>query len=137
MTEEQHPRRMYEKHKRGFVGGPRGKWTKTVQLVDLERHTIPLGTTEHDTERGPRCYAQLPYDFPAAIRVMRLIDNWTSDSGATHSGELRGRTFELDLYTVGVKVWVRQGTDGSLKVFLEDSEGMEKVAEYITQEESE
>ena len=117
------------------LGGRQGRTTKYVQLCDLELETQPLGTSEHDTRWGPRCYAPLPYDFPAYMRVMRLIDDHLSQGGGV-SGEVRGRTLELDLFTFGIKVWVRVGGD-EVKVFIEDSEGRTKVAEYTTSQEEE
>jgi hypothetical protein len=46
------------------------------------------------------------------------------------SQALKGHTLEIDAFTYGVIVYVRIGTDGNLKVIVEDSDGRETLAEY-------
>jgi hypothetical protein len=106
-----------------------GKKTRMVQLLDLDSETQPLGTDHHDTEWGPRCYVTMPYDVPMYMRIMRLV-NTQVNGRKSHTGEQTGWTIELDAYTFGVKLWVRIGKDGTFKVFTEDSEGRELVANY-------
>jgi hypothetical protein len=107
-----------------------------VQLLDLKKfHSNPDGTLtsrEGVTDRGEQCYFNLPFDMPAYLRAMRLLDQEPTPPGRTPDvmNVLVGWTLELDLFTRGVKVYVRLGRDGTLKVFAEDAEGMTKLAEW-------
>lgn len=110
-----------------------------VQLVDLKGfHSNPDGSLTSQrkpVDRGEQCYFNLPFDMPAYLRAMRLLDQEPNPPGRTPEvmNVLVGWTLELDLFTRGVKVYVRLGRDGTLKVFAEDSEGMTKLAEWETE----
>lgn len=108
------------------------KHTRMIQLVDMDANSRPIGHDEHGTEDGERCYVRLPYDVPAYMRAMRLVD--VLKQGKSTSSNHVGWTIELDCFTLGVKVFVRIGRDGTLKVITEDSEGKEVVANYTTSE---
>jgi hypothetical protein len=103
---------------------------KTVQMLKMGDETQPLGSEEHDTKWGPRMYSRLPYDFPAYIRVIRRLHSITKGK-VNHSGDLLGWTWELDLFTFGVKVWVRvDRKPRRLRIFVEDEDGRTNVGDY-------
>lgn len=80
-----------------------------------------------------------PFDMPVFVKAFRLTDE---EPDMLHSGNgemrhsirtLKGWTLELDAFTFDVKLYVRIGRDGTLRVFAEDDAGMEKVAEWSKQ----
>lgn len=74
----------------------------------------------------------MPFDMPIHVKAFRLMSD-TKEHNPKHkvfSQGLKGHTLEVDAYTYGVKVYVRIGTDGNLKVIVEDSDGRETLAEY-------
>lgn len=110
--------------------------TKFVQLVDLYKHysnqdgTLTAG--EREVDRGDECYVNLPMDMPAYMRVMRLMR-----IGEGHKPEKNhyvyehvGWTAEVDAYGFGVRIVVRVGRDGTLKVFAMDADGTHKLQEW-------
>lgn len=74
-----------------------------------------------------------PFDFPVFIRAYRLTQN-TKDhdpEAMRYSNAMVGWTLEIHAMTYGVKVFIRLGLlDGTLKVMIEDSEGITTVASY-------
>jgi hypothetical protein len=74
----------------------------------------------------------MPFDMPVYVKAFRLMsDTREHDPKAkVFSQGLKGHTLEIDAFTYGVKVYVRIGTDGNLKVIVEDSDGRETLAEY-------
>lgn len=106
-----------------------GKRTKAE--VDLakanERHmTKPSQPNDDDVAS-----VVVPPDCPFYLKVYRLNQKTKDHKPPRVSTAFLGTTVELDYFTFGVKVYVRQGLmDGTLKVIVEDSEGREVVAHY-------
>lgn len=72
-----------------------------------------------------------PFDMPTYVRAHRLMqDTEDNNPPSLHSTALKGFTLEVDAFTFGVKVFIRLGMDGTLRVFVQDSDGTEKVADY-------
>jgi hypothetical protein len=81
--------------------------TRHSTPVDLEK-TSPGGAlvrNERDTDRGAECYFASPMDFPAYLRFVRTVE-WDED-GTMNTGNHLSTTLEVDLYTLGVKVWLK------------------------------
>jgi hypothetical protein len=77
-----------------------------------------------------------PFDFPVYVQAFRLMQD-TKDHAPPlkDSQAMLGWTLVVDAFTYGVKVYVRIGlVDGTLKVFVEDSEGRDLAASYERQE---
>lgn len=76
----------------------------------------------------------LPYDAPAYVRVHRLLRNEEQLNKGNRKEQSQrsviGFTVEVDCFNMGVKVYVRIGRDGTLKVFAEDEEGTVKLEEW-------
>lgn len=74
----------------------------------------------------------MPLDMPVYVRAHRLMQD-TEDHNPKrkqYSRALKGHTLEIDCFTFGVKLFVRLGRDGTLKVFAEDSDGTAKLEEW-------
>lgn len=73
-----------------------------------------------------------PFDCPMYVRCYRLMSDTKEHDPKRKifSQALKGHTLQVDAFTFGVKVYVRIGKDGNLKVIVEDSDGRETVAEY-------
>lgn len=73
-----------------------------------------------------------PFDCPVYVRVYRLMTDTREHDPKRRifSQGLTGHTVQLDAFTFGVKVYLRIGRDGNLKVITEDSDGREVVAEW-------
>lgn len=76
----------------------------------------------------------LPMDLPMFAKVYRLMKD-TPDHNQkkkVHSRALVGHTLEICDPTYGVTIYIRRGMgdDQTLKVFIEDADGREVVAEY-------
>lgn len=101
-----------------------------LQPLDLRNYVSnkdgTLTYNRGEVNREDACYFQAPYTAPAYMRWLRILDK--TDDNVTR---LLGHTMELDVYGFGVKVYVRIGQDGTLKVFVEDSEGREVLASYV------
>lgn len=76
-----------------------------------------------------------PMDVPCYVRVHQILEateNHKPERRSFSEG-VKANVVSLDLWTYGVKVLVRMegyGPDSVLKVFIEDSDGVDKVAEY-------
>jgi len=78
------------------------------------------------------CFVMLPMDFPAYMRMLRIL---SKEAKAERRSQIPvhdhlGTTMELDFITMGVKVYIRHGRDGTLRVIGEDAEGRELLAEW-------
>lgn len=92
------------------------------------------------TKHSPNAEAcRLPFDMPAFMTAYRLVEegdepeelNKGNGRTAPALSKIRGWTFEVNCFTMGVKVYVRiDRQDGTLKVFAEDSEGTTKLEEW-------
>lgn len=78
----------------------------------------------------------LPYDINAYVRAHRLVreppeleEKWDGTTGPTLTS-IVGSTIEVDCFTYGVKIFVRMGKDGTLKLFAEDGDGITKYEEW-------
>lgn len=73
-----------------------------------------------------------PFDMPVYVKAFRLMSDTKEHDPKkkVFSQGLKGHTLEVDCFTFGVKVYVRIGTDGTLKVITEDGEGRTVLAEY-------
>lgn len=106
-----------------------------VQLIDLIKFkSDPDGDLFYDgqkTNRDSQKYVRLPMDFPGYLRVMRVTKQPVVDgTGKATIWEPVAVTLELDMFTFGVKLYVRVGKDGTCKIISEDGDGREKLAEY-------
>lgn len=96
--------------------------------VDLKRYNEGAGLPQTYTDGSVGWH--LPYDVPAYGKVFRLLGPATpTESGKPVEG-LKGWVVELDAYTFGVKVLVRIGMDGTMKLYVEDGDGMTKMEEW-------
>lgn len=96
--------------------------------VDLKRYNEGAGLPQDYTD-GSRGW-HLPYDVPAYGKVFRLLGDYPpGDDGRVVEG-LKGWVVELDAYTFGVKILVRIGMDGKMKLYVEDGDGMTKLEEW-------
>ena len=106
-----------------------------VQLVDLKKyHSNPDGTLEYDrhsADREGHKFFRLPMDFPGYLRALRVLKPGHGKL-ASKDHEHVATTLEIDVFTHGVKVYIRAGllSDRSLKIIVEDSEGRSCVAAY-------
>lgn len=74
---------------------------------------------------------QLPADVPVRVRAFRLMEDVPKADGAKGTcTALKGWTVQLDAYAFGVKIYLRVGRDGSMKLFCEDKDGREKLVEW-------
>lgn len=75
----------------------------------------------------------VPFDCPAYVRVHRLMKPTREHDPKRKifSSGLEGHTITIDCFTFGVKVYVRLGRDGSLKVISEDAEGRETLSTWM------
>ena len=115
-----------------------GKGTRTVQLIDLtDTRSNPDGslTRNHkEVPRGEVCYFASPFDFPGYVRFWRRLVDKTK--GKQIAVDHIGTTMEIDMYTFGMKVYLRfdrgrrKGDRGKLNIILEDGDGMSTVATY-------
>lgn len=78
----------------------------------------------HEADTPNSGFVNLPVDMPAHLKVVRLVKETS-----THM-ELVGWTAVVDTISFGVKVFVRIGRDGTLKLFVEDADGTRKVEEW-------
>lgn len=114
-----------------------GKRLHLLTPVDLKKyHSNPDGSLEYErrgVDRERECFFRLPVDFPGYLRAMRILDAnpvVTGPNGCAKAYNQLGSVLELDMYSFGVKVYIRHGRDGTLKVIAEDSEGRELLAEW-------
>lgn len=92
--------------------------------VDLKKHSEPVVHT--DESLG----VHLPADIPIHLRAFRLMADVKRETDARPVSGLTGWTVMLDCFTMGVKVYVRVGRDGTLKLFTEDETGREMVTKW-------
>jgi hypothetical protein len=111
-----------------------------IQPIDLKRFYSSLdGTLLYDraaVDREDHCYYRAPLDFPGYVRFQRIVKAKPDGTEAAKSYEPVGVTMEVDCFTFGVKVFIRIGLDGTLKVFAQDADGTEKLTEYTNKEEA-
>ena len=115
-----------------------GKGTRIVQLIDLtDTRSNPDGTltrNEQEVPRGEMCYFASPYDMPMYLRFWRRLRDRTVGKNA--SMDNLGSTMEIDIYPIGVKVYVKmdrpqaKGEPGKYSIIIEDGDGREVVASY-------
>lgn len=99
--------------------------------VDLEKHSTPVVGS-----KAPGVGVQLPADIPIHLRCFRLMEDIQGASDAKPVKGLSGWTAMLDCFTFDVKLYVRVGRDGTLRVIAEDSEGRCKLMEWTKNEDS-
>lgn len=126
MSEAPWRRRLLEQ----LVGKP------IVTPVDVAAANAPHVDHAPSQPRDPDVLAvATPADLPLYLRLFRRTQKLdTGDRKHASSTTALGYTMELDLFTFGVKLYVR--TDypkGNVKIILEDAEGRETIATY-TQE---
>jgi len=88
--------------------------------VDLQRFATPTASGKDDS-----LGILLPADIPVRLRCFRLLEDIE-----TNVKGLSGWTTVLDCINFGVKIYVRVGRDGTLRLFAEDEHGREKVREW-------
>lgn len=109
-----------------------------IQIVDLQRwHCEPDGTIFYD--RKPEVlddvkHVRLPMDFPGYLRALRITKEGRKNGAAVIYDQV-ATTLELDCFGFGVKLYVRAGRDGTLKIFTEDADGRELIASYTREKE--
>lgn len=72
----------------------------------------------------------LPNDIPLYCRAFRLMGEIEDRDDKRKVAALDGWTVQLDAFTFGVKVYLRIGMDGTLKLFIEDADGRQKLVEW-------
>lgn len=74
----------------------------------------------------------MPFDAPVYVRLYRVMSDTKEHNPKRRvfSQAVKARTLEIDCFTFGVKVFVRIGEDGTLKVITEDGDGREVLATY-------
>lgn len=94
--------------------------------VDLTKQAPP--SEYRDGSKG----IPVPFDMPLFARVFRLMEPTENHrpEQKVFSQELKGWTLEISAFTFGVKLYVRVGRDGTLKVFAEDGDGTTKLEEW-------
>jgi hypothetical protein len=96
------------------------------------RYAAEIDLQLHERERARRGESRgitLPADVPVHLRAFRLMEDMEDQDGRTVT-RLGGWTVELDAFAFGVKVYMRVGRDGSLRLFCEDKDGREKLVEW-------
>jgi hypothetical protein len=125
-------------------------WRKAFidQLVGPRKATpvdlaaVNAAHADHDTSQPSDPEAlrvAVPPDLPMYLSLHRLTqktkDDNTADGGHRASNAYVGSTLTLDAFTFGVKVYVRHGrADGTLRIYIEDTDGRELIAEYQEQD---
>jgi hypothetical protein len=92
-----------------------------------------LTYTRNDRKPEEECFVRMPFEVPAYMRIVRILkhDPETLKHPTQYSGRVSvGSTIELDYYTLGVKVYLRYGKDGTLRIITEDGDGRETVAKW-------
>lgn len=114
------------------------KGTHLCQPLDIESAWTVNGQTliYHRRNQDPEeeCFVKMPLDFPAYMRVIRLLKEDVEpvkDPATQGTGRVTvGATMEVDFTGMGVKIWIRAGRDGTLRIITEDSDGREVVAKW-------
>jgi hypothetical protein len=106
---------------------PPGDRTRQVQLLDLEHHySQPDGSLVRNNkkvDRGEMCYFASPMDFPAYVRFTRTVES--VKEGTNTSIDHLSTTAEIDLYPVGVKIFVKWDRKKAQYVLMKQ-EGQDK-----------
>jgi hypothetical protein len=77
----------------------------------------------------------MPIDMPVYVRAHRLLSDTKEHNPkkGVFSQALRGHTLEVDCFTYAVKLFIKiDRQKGTLSVFAEDADGMEKIVEWTT-----
>lgn len=93
-----------------------------------------------DPSKQPNAEAvPMPMDCPAYLTAYRLVEEG-EELEMLHKGggqlrpssrSIKGHTIEINCYTYGVTIYVRlDRIDGTLKVFSDDGNGPEKLAQW-------
>jgi hypothetical protein len=96
--------------------------------VDLSRYNDGPGLPQR--YRDGSIGVHPPTDMPLYVRAFRLEGTITDAEDGREVPALKGWTLQLDAWTFGVKVYVRIGMDGTLKLFVEDGEDMTKLGHW-------
>lgn len=96
-------------------------------------HDGQLTWTRRNVDPEDECFVKIPLEFPAYMRVLRILKAETEP--VTRQHEVPGRvtvgvTMELNFTGLGVKVYLRYGRDGTLRIITEDGDGREVLAKY-------
>ena len=122
----------------GVLQAGSGVSAHLLQPVDLAGTWAVNGQSLIYTRGGQdpedECFVKLGLEIPAYMRLVRILKKEvepvkypeTQGTGRVSVGS----TIELDYYTFGVKVYIRNGKDGTLRIITEDSEGREVVAKW-------
>lgn len=111
---------------------------RIVQLLDISQgYTSEVdGTLLHnlkEVDRGQMGYFPAPFEFPAYLRFWRRVLR-RQEGRKRQSSDHLGTTLEVDVYSFGIKVYLRYDLPldgvGRLKVIVEDGDGLNTVAEY-------
>jgi len=98
------------------------------QELDLPKYNRGPGVPEQYNDGSTGMH--LPNDVPLYVRAFRLLGEFNDATDGHVVGSLEGWTVQLDAWTFGVKVFLRIGMDGTLKLFIEDHDGRQKLVEW-------
>lgn len=111
--------------------------THLLQPVDLAGTWAVNGQslvyTRGNQDPEDEHFVKLGLEVPAYMRLVRILKKEVEPTKYSTQGTGRvsvGATIELDYYTLGVKVYLRWGKDGTLRIITEDSDGRETVASW-------
>jgi hypothetical protein len=93
--------------------------------IDLQKHSTP--TVHTDGSLG----VQLPSDVPIHLRAFRLLSEFEGERPVMG---LVGWTAQLDCFTFDVKIYIRVGRDGTLRVIAEDLNGRQLLMKWGLEE---
>lgn len=111
-----------------------------AHMAVVQRYNPTTKQNEEDRVNLGSGHLTFPFDLPTYMTVDRLMEvqaDGTIEQGNKGGGRtaplqraLKGWTLTVDAYTFGVKVYIRIGRDGTLKVFAEDGDGIERIGEW-------
>lgn len=112
---------------------------KDSEMQVVRRYNRATKQYEEDTVNLGHGHLTFPFDFPTFMTLDRLMETVDGEVEKLHKGNgrmenslrgLKGWTLTIDCFTFGVKLYVRIGRDGTLKVFAEDGDGVTKLEEW-------
>lgn len=105
---------------------------RIVQEVDWSHYGEPL-YLQHEREEGKQVWLRRPFDLPAYMRIVRVIDQEKPGEKHTINHHI-ATTTEIDFYIMGVKVFLRYERPndqhrGQLKLIAQTGDGKHELLE--------
>jgi hypothetical protein len=92
--------------------------------ANLKGQRPPTTTQYTDGSLG----IHLPNDIPIYLRAFRLVEQMKAEGRDLPN--VTGFTVLLDAFTFGVKVYLRIGKDGTMRLIVDDADGRNVVAKW-------